>query len=187
MKTYTLKARDVTRQWHVIDAADRPLGRLATEVAGLLRGKHKPTFTPHLDMGDFVVVVNAEKVRLTGAKFGQKTYYRHTGYPGGLKRENPEKMMAKRPTQVIERAVRGMLPHNRLGRTLYRHLKVYAGAGHPHEAQVKAGLKREKEAEEPAEPASETGGPAPQAGPPSRKGGPEAKPRKRGRRKEGQD
>jgi large subunit ribosomal protein L13 len=173
MKTYTLKAKDVTRQWHVIDAADRPLGRLATEVAGLLRGKHKPTFTPNLDMGDYVVIVNAEKVRLTGDKLRQKTYYRHTGYPGGLRRESPERAMAKRPTRVIERAVRGMLPHNRLGRAQYRHLKVYAGAEHPHEAQVRAGLKREKKAEAPAEPE-----PRPE---------PEAKPRKRGRRKEGQD
>lgn len=173
MRTYTLKAKEITRQWHVIDAADRPLGRLATEVAVLLRGKHKPTFTPHLDMGDYVVVVNAEKVRLTGDKLRQKTYYRHTGYPGGLKRENPERMMAKHPTRVIERAVRGMLPHNRLGRKVFRHLKVYAGAEHPHDAQVTAGLKREQGAELPAE--SEP------------KAEPEATPRKRSRRKEEKD
>ncbi len=167
MKTYILRAKDIARRWHVIDAADRSLGRLATEVAGLLRGKHKPTFTPHLDMGDYVIVVNAEKVRLTGAKLQQKTYYRHSGYPGGLKRESMERAMSRHPARVIQRAVRGMLPHNRLGRVLYRHLKVYAGPEHPHEAQVNAGLKSEKKAEPPAEP--------------------EPKARKRARRKEEQE
>jgi large subunit ribosomal protein L13 len=171
MSTYILRAKDISKRWHVIDAADRPLGRLATEVAGLLRGKHKPTFTPHMDMGDYVVVVNAKKVRLTGAKLQQKTYYRHTGYPGGLKEESLERAMAKHPTRVIERAVRGMLPHNRLGRQLYRHLKVYAGPEHPHEAQVKGSLKSEEKKKK----AEETPPP------------PEAKARKTRRRKEEQD
>jgi large subunit ribosomal protein L13 len=142
MKTYSLKARDITRDWHVVDAAGQTLGRLAAEVASLLRGKHKPTFSPHLDMGDYVVVVNAEKIRVTGRKRQQKVYYRHSMYPGGLKVESLEKLLARRPTRVIERAVRGMLPHNRLGRALYRHLKVYAGPDHPHEAQVMASEKR---------------------------------------------
>ena len=142
MKTYSLKAREITRDWHVIDATERTLGRLATEVASLLRGKHKPTYSPHLDMGDCVVVVNAEKIRLTGRKRQQKLYYRHSTYPGGLKVENLEKLLARYPTRVIERAVKGMLPHNRLGRALYRHLKVYAGPDHPHEAQVRTSEKR---------------------------------------------
>jgi len=142
MKTFSLKAREITPDWHVIDAADQTLGRLATRIAGLLRGKHKPTYSPHLDMGDFVVVVNAEKIRITGRKGRQKVYYRHSMYPGGLKMETLEKLLARAPTRVIERAVKGMLPHNRLGRTLYRHLKVYAGPDHPHEAQVRGSEKR---------------------------------------------
>ena len=142
MKTYSLKGRDITHDWHVIDAEGQALGRLATEVAGLLRGKHKPTYSPHLDMGDYVIVVNAEKVRVTGRKRQQKMYYRHSMYPGGLKVESLGKLLARRPTRVIERAVKGMLPHNRLGRALYGHLKVYAGPDHPHESQVRAGEKR---------------------------------------------
>jgi len=142
MKTYSPKAREITRDWHVIDATERTLGRLATEVASLLRGKHKPTYSPHLDMGDCVVVVNAEKIRVTGRKRQQKMYYRHSMYPGGLKVESLEKLLARHPTRVIERAVKGMLPHNRLGRALNRHLKVYAGPDHPHEAQVRASEKR---------------------------------------------
>ena len=142
MKTYTLKAREITRDWHVIDAADQTLGRLATQIAGLLRGKHKPAYSPHMDMGDFVIVVNAGKIRVTGRKRQQKTYYRHSTYPGGLKMETLEKLLDRRPTRVIERAVKGMLPHNRLGRALYGHLKVYAGPDHPHESQVRASEKR---------------------------------------------
>jgi large subunit ribosomal protein L13 len=142
MKTYSLKGRDITHDWHVIDAAGQALGRLATEVAGLLRGKHKPTYSPHLDMGDYVIVVNAEKVRVTGRKRQQKMYYRHSMYPGGLKVESLGKLLARRPTRVIERAVKGMLPHNRLGRALYGHLKVYAGPDHPHESQVRTSEKR---------------------------------------------
>ena len=142
MKTYAVKARDITQDWQVIDAEGQTLGRLASRVAGLLRGKHKPSFSPHLDMGDYVVVVNAEKVRVTGRKRQQKMYYRHSMYPGGLKVESLSKLTARRPERVIELAVRGMLPHNRLGRELFRHLKVYAGPNHPHEAQVRASEKR---------------------------------------------
>jgi large subunit ribosomal protein L13 len=144
MKTYSPKAREITRDWHVVDAAGQTLGRLAVEVAGLLRGKHKPTYAPHLDMGDCVVVVNAEKIRVTGRKRQQKLYYRHSTYPGGLKAESLDKLLSRRPTRVIEHAVKGMLPHNRLGRALYHHLKVYAGPDHPHEAQVRASEKRRK-------------------------------------------
>jgi large subunit ribosomal protein L13 len=141
MKTYSLKAREITRDWHVVDAAGQTLGRLATEVASLLRGKHKPTYSPHLDMGDYVVVVNAENVQVTGHKRQQKMYYRHSMYPGGLKVESLEKLLARYPTRVIERAVKGMLPH----------LKVYAGPDHPHEAQVRASEKRRQAAKAAAE------------------------------------
>jgi len=155
MKTYSPKAREITRDWHVVDATGQTLGRLAAEVASLLRGKHKPTYSPHLDMGDYVVVVNSEKIRVTGRKRQQKMYYRHSMYPGGLKVESLEKLLARHPTRVIERAVRGMLPHNRLGRALYRHLKVYAGPDHPHESQVRASEKRRQAAKPPAEQAPE--------------------------------
>jgi large subunit ribosomal protein L13 len=148
MKTYTLKAKETEVRWHVLDAEGRPLGRLASEVVTLLRGKYRPTYTPHMDNGDFVVVVNASKVKVTGAKAQQKTYYRHSGYPGGLKEISLERMLAKHPTRVIEHAVKGMLPHSRLGRRLLRHLKVYAGPDHPHEAQVNAG-RRKRQASEP--------------------------------------
>jgi large subunit ribosomal protein L13 len=155
MKTYSPKAREIARDWHVVDAAGQTLGRLAAEVATLLRGKHKPTYSPHMDMGDYVVVVNSEKIRVTGRKRQQKMYYRHSTYPGGLKVESLEKLLARRPSRVIERAVRGMLPHNRLGRALYRHLKVYAGPDHPHESQVRASEKRRHAAKPPAEQAPE--------------------------------
>lgn len=144
MKTYVLRTPEIESKWHVVDAAGQPLGRLASEVARLLRGKHKPTYTPSLPMGDFVIVVNAAKVRLTGRKREQKTYYRHTGYLGGLTEVRLEKLLATRPTRVIEHAVRGMLPRNRLGRRLLRRLKVYAGPDHPHEAQVRAGMGRSR-------------------------------------------
>jgi len=137
MKTYSTKAADIKRQWHVLDAADKVLGRLATEAAVLLMGKHKPSYAPHLDMGDFVIVVNAARVRLTGRKAEQKMYYRHSGYPGGLREIPFTKMMQTHPERVIEHAVKGMLPHNARGRALLRHLKVYAGPTHPHEAQIK--------------------------------------------------
>jgi len=144
MKTYSLKASEIDKAWHVVDAAGQTLGRLSTQVAALLMGKHKPTFSPHLDMGDFVVVVNAEKVRLTGKKVQDKIYYRHTGYMGGLKETTLGEMLARKPGRVIELAVRGMLPRNRLSRHRLRHMKVYAGPEHPHEAQVNASRKRQR-------------------------------------------
>lgn len=144
MKTYSTKASEIKREWHVIDAKDATLGRLATEVAQLLKGKHKPIYTRNLDTGDYVIVVNAEKVRVTGNKAKQKIYYRHTGYPGGLKEVTFEKMMEKHPTRIIEHAVRGMLPKNALGRAMFRKLKVYEGPKHPHEAQVKQVSKAEE-------------------------------------------
>ena len=134
-KTFTPKPGDIQRAWHVVDATDLPLGRLASEIAQLLRGKHKPTYTPHLDTGDFVIVLNAKKVAVTSDKSQSKIYYRHSGYPGGIKAESFESLLQRRPEAVIERAVRGMLPKNRLGRKMLRKLKVYAGPEHPHDAQ----------------------------------------------------
>ncbi len=138
MKTYSTKASDIKREWHVIDASDKILGRLATEAARLLMGKHKPTFCRHLDTGDYVVVINTDKVRVTGDKAKQKFYHRHSGYPGGFKSTSLEKMMQTHPTRVIEHAVKGMLPHNRLGAKMMKKLKVYVGDTHPHQAQVEA-------------------------------------------------
>lgn len=137
-KTFTPKASDLTHDWWVVDATDMPLGRLASEVARLIRGKHKPIFTPHLDCGDHVIVVNADKVAVTSDKSREKIYYRHSGYPGGLRQESFEDLQARRPTMIIERAVRGMLPKNRLGRKMAKKLKVYAGPDHPHAAQKPA-------------------------------------------------
>ncbi len=134
-KTYTPTPADVDRQWWLFDAEGVPLGRLATEAARLLRGKHKPTFAPHWDGGDFVVVVNADKVAVTGTKEEEKVYYRHSGYPGGLRAETLAEARRKHPERIIERAVRGMLPKNRLGRRIFTHLKVYAGGEHPHASQ----------------------------------------------------
>jgi len=139
MKTYSTKASDIKREWHVFDASDKILGRFATQVASLLMGKHKPIFSPNLDTGDFVVVINAAKVRVTGNKTKQKLYYRHSGYPGGLKSISLEKMMQTHPTRVIEHAVKGMLPHNRLGAKMFKKLKVYAGDTHPHPTQTRSG------------------------------------------------
>ena len=136
MSTTVLSSNDVERAWHVIDAADRPLGRVATEVAVLLRGKHKPAYHPSQDVGDYVIVINAARVAATGRKLEQKKYYRHSGYLGGLKEQTLKELLAKRPERAIERAVRGMLPKTRLGRTQYRHLRVYAGPNHPHEGQI---------------------------------------------------
>lgn len=144
MKTYSLSAKDIDKAWLVIDAEGRTLGRLSTQVAGLLLGKHKPSYSPHLDMGDFVIVINASKIRVTGQKLQDKIYYRHTGYMGGLKETTLEEMLARNPTRVIEKSVKGMLPRNRLSRHLLRHLKVYGGPDHPHEAQVNASLKRNR-------------------------------------------
>ena len=135
MKTVSTRPQDVERAWFVIDAESQTLGRLATEVARRLRGKHKAAYTPHVDTGDYIVVVNAEKVRVTGNKATAKTYYRHTGYPGGIKATRFESMIEKHPERVIEKAVKGMLPRNPLGRAAFRKLKVYAGPDHPHSAQ----------------------------------------------------
>ena len=135
MKTYTPKASEITRAWHIIDATDVVLGRLASQTAILLRGKHKTIFAPHVDTGDHVIIINADKVALTGAKLEQKKAYRHSGYPGGLKAESYEQLLEKHPERAVERAVRGMLPKNSLGRQMLGKLKVYAGDTHPHAAQ----------------------------------------------------
>jgi large subunit ribosomal protein L13 len=135
MKTLSIRAQDVRHDWLVVDAADRTLGRLATEIAHRLRGKHKAEYTPNVDTGDFIIVINADKVRVSGRKLTDKIYYRHTGYPGGIKGVTFERMQAEHPERVIETAVRGMLPHNPLGRAMFRKLKVYAGPSHPHAAQ----------------------------------------------------
>jgi len=138
MKTYSTKASDIKREWYVIDASGKVLGRLATQIAGLLMGKHKPIFSRHLDMGDYVVITNAEKVSVTGNKAKQKYYYRHSGYPGGLKSISLERLMQTHPTRVIEHAVKGMLPHNRLGAKMMKRLRVYVGDAHPYQGPVKA-------------------------------------------------
>ena len=138
MKTYSTKVSDIERQWHVIDASEKVLGRLATQIASLLMGKHKAIFSRNMDTGDFVVVINADKVRVTSNKAKQKVYYRHSGYPGGLKSISFEKMMQTHPTRVIEHAVKGMLPHTRLGASMFKKLRVYVGDTHPHLAQTKA-------------------------------------------------
>jgi large subunit ribosomal protein L13 len=135
MKTTLVKECDVLRAWHVVDAAGKPVGRLAVQIAKLLRGKDKPAFAPHVDMGDFVVVLNAAKVKLTGAKETQKLYKSYSLYPGGLKEKTAAQVRAKRPEYLVEHAVRDMLPRNRLARTLFKRLKVYAGTAHPHSAQ----------------------------------------------------
>ena len=135
MRTYVTKPSEVEREWFVVDAEGKTLGRLATEIARVLRGKHKPNYSPSLDVGDYVIVVNAEKVHVTGRKLDQKMYYRHSGYPGGLKEISLRDQLAKHPTRVLSHAVRGMLPKNRLGRRMFKKLKVYAGPDHPHEAQ----------------------------------------------------
>jgi large subunit ribosomal protein L13 len=136
VRTYSPKASEITRKWYVVDAEDLVLGRLSTEVARILRGKHKPTFAPHMDMGDHVIVINAEKVVLTSNKADQKLVYRHSGYPGGLKSRTFAEALALKPEEGVRRAVRGMLPKNRLGRQMLTKLKVYAGPNHPHSAQL---------------------------------------------------
>lgn len=135
MKTFMANLANVERKWYVIDAEGKTLGRLAAEVAKILRGKHKPTYTPHVDTGDHVVIVNAEKVELTGKKLDQKTYFRHSGYPGGTTFTTARKMLQDKPERVLEHAIKGMLPKNRLGRQMYGKLKVYRGPEHPHAAQ----------------------------------------------------
>jgi large subunit ribosomal protein L13 len=145
LKTYTAKPSEIERKWFIIDATDLVLGRLSSEVAQILRGKHKPTFTPHMDTGDFVIIINAEKVRLTGNKESYKQYFRHTGYPGGTRYTSLKELRSSRPEEVITRAVRGMLPHTRLGRQLIKKLKVYSGPEHPHQAQMPQTLNLKKE------------------------------------------
>ncbi len=135
MSTYMAKSEEVQHDWYVVDATGHTLGRLSSEIAKILRGKHKPTFTPHVDTGDFVIVINAAKVELTGKKLDQKKYYRHSGYPGGLKETTYRKLMDNKPELVIEKAVKGMIPHNKLGSQIIKKLKVYAGPDHPHQAQ----------------------------------------------------
>lgn len=135
MKTYQAKKEELNRQWYLINAEGRVLGRLSVELVKILKGKNKPSYTPHLDTGDFVVVVNAEKITLTGKKMKDKIYYHHTGHPGGIKETTAEKLLAKKPTEMIRIAVKGMLPKNSLGRQMLRKLKIYAGPSHPHEAQ----------------------------------------------------
>jgi large subunit ribosomal protein L13 len=139
-KTYSPRPEDLQRDWYVVDATDLPLGRLASEVAKLLRGKHKPTYAPHMDGGDFVIVLNAAQVAVTGNKEEAKMYYRHSGYPGGLRAENLRQLRERQPERIVETAVRGMLPKNRLGRRLITKLKVYAGAEHPHASQQPVSL-----------------------------------------------
>jgi large subunit ribosomal protein L13 len=133
--TYSAKKDELTKEWFVVDASGQTLGKLAVQVANILRGKHKPTFTPHVDAGDFVVVINAEKIVVSGKKEDQKKYYRHSGYPGGFRTVVYKDLQAKHPDRIISKAVKGMLPHNRLGRQLIKKLKVYAGEAHPHQAQ----------------------------------------------------
>jgi large subunit ribosomal protein L13 len=135
MKTFVAKETETDKKWYLVDAENKVLGRLASQIASRLRGKHKPIFTPHADTGDFIVVINADKVSLTGSKTANKVYYRHTGYVGGLKEITAQKLLAKKPEQVLRLAVRGMLPKNSLGRRQLKKLKIYAGSEHPHEAQ----------------------------------------------------
>jgi len=141
MKTYVAKPSTIKREWFVVDAANQTLGRIATEIASRLRGKHKPEYTPFLDTGDYVIVINASKVKVTGNKTNDKLYHHHTGYPGGLKTENFAKLVERKPEEIIERAVRGMLPKGPLGRAMFRKLKVYAGETHNHGAQQPQELK----------------------------------------------
>ena len=136
MKTYSPKASEVQREWYVVDASGKTLGRLAVEVAKVLKGKHKPMYSPHFDTGDFVIVTNAAKIRVTGKKVKDKIYYRHSGYPGGIKEITFGKMLEKHPTRPVEKAIKGMLPHNALGREMFRRLKVYADEDHPHKSQT---------------------------------------------------
>lgn len=139
-RTFMAKEAEIERQWYVVDAAGQRMGRLASQVAAVLRGKHKPTFTPHTDTGDFVIVINADKVEFTGNKLADKIYYRHTQYPGGIIGVPAQEMLAKHPVKAVELAIWGMLPHNSLGRRQFRKLKVYAGAEHPHAAQQPVAL-----------------------------------------------
>ena len=136
MATYSAKKNEIDRSWYVVDAGDKVLGRLASKIATVLRGKHKSVFTPHVDTGDFVIVINAEKIHLTGNKLENKLYYKHSGYPGGIKVKTASEMLEKKPEEIIKHAVKGMLPKNRLGRQQFKKLKVYSGTDHPHESQM---------------------------------------------------
>ena len=136
MKTISLKKSEISKEWWVVDAEDQILGRFASRIAQVIRGKHKPNFTPHMDMGDFVIVLNAEKIKVTGNKERDKTYFRHTGYPGGVKETSLSLLRRKNPEKILMNAVKGMLPHNRLGRNILSNLKIYKGGNHPHEAQT---------------------------------------------------
>ena len=147
MNTYVPKMGEVKKAWVVIDAKDKVLGRVAVEAARVLRGKHKPTYTPYLDCGDNVIIINSKKAKITGAKFTDKKYYRHSGYPGGIKEMNFEKMMARKPAKILELAVSGMLPKTRLGRQMFKKLKIYIGAEHPHAAQQPKSLDEERTTE----------------------------------------
>jgi large subunit ribosomal protein L13 len=144
MKTWNAKPGEIERQWHLVDAEGQTLGRLATRIADTLRGKDKPQYTPHVDTGDFVVVVNAEKIAVTGKKLDDKMYHRHSGYPGGLRSRTLREQLERRPTEVLRKAVKGMLPRNRLGRAQIKRLKIYAGPEHPHAAQSPGPLKTER-------------------------------------------
>jgi large subunit ribosomal protein L13 len=144
MKTYSAKPGEITREWYLVDAEGKTLGRLATQIADTLRGKRKPQYTPHVDTGDFVIVVNAEKIQVTGNKLDQKRYYRHSGYPGGLRSRTLREQLERRPTEVLRVAVKGMLPKNRLARQQITKLKIYAGPEHPHEAQNPKPLESEQ-------------------------------------------
>jgi large subunit ribosomal protein L13 len=135
VRTCVVRQEDITRKWYVVDADGKTLGRLASEIAQILKGKHKPIYSPHLDVGDYVVVVNAERIAVTGRKMDQKMYYRHTGYPGGIRENNLRDLLVRHPTYAVKYAVKGMLPKNRLGRKMIRKLKIYAGPEHPHQAQ----------------------------------------------------
>ena len=135
MKTYTVKPGEIERQWRLVDAEGKTLGRLASRIAAILKGKHKPIYTPHADVGDYVIVINADKIHVTGRKMLQKMYHRHSGYPGGLKSINLRDLLQRHPTRAVEYAVKGMLPKNRLGRRMFKKIKDYAGSDHPHQAQ----------------------------------------------------
>lgn len=135
MKTFVAKPNEVKRKWYVVDANGKILGRLASQIATILRGKHKPIYSPHMDVGDHVIIINAEKIRVTGKKASVKRYYRYTGYPGGLRFDTYSDLIKKHPERILEKAIWGMLPHNKLGRKMYKKLKIYAGENHPHQAQ----------------------------------------------------
>lgn len=144
MNTHAVKASEIERRWVVIDATGETLGRLASRIAQVLKGKHKPIYSPHLDTGDYVIVINADKIKVTGKKLDEKMYYRHSGYPGGMKAQTLRDVLSKHPTRVVQHAVKGMLPHNALGKAMLHKLKVYAGPTHPHEAQIKGQDKLEE-------------------------------------------